>query len=594
MRPRRLLVAAFVAAAAAATFAQQTIVVSTTAGSIRGTVRDVQSATAPALVALAFPADSTKWARPDAAAMTRRVDIMAGRFAFDELPPGEYRLALATAPDLTGWPAVPVLERLSAQKTLTVPVAASEQVTVDLVAIRLLAGIAIQDSTISRLRFVTGPVRAPVELVGILPGVPGAISGRVTDTEGRPVPGLEVRAVPWTIGGGVSRSAGLGPLAVTNAEGRYRIAGQQPGAYVVSVLSFTPERQSLLGTSVRRVPRASVGDDGSRRGYVNTFFPNVSDASAAKVVYVTTSERTDIDIQLASRVVFDISGRLTGNVPPQTVPQILTVTYAAGDGRAAFGEPRRVLVSPDWTFTLEELPEGEYALDMIVATGFVQSRIVVGPRTANTLNIALRAFTFATGRAEFRGQAVPAATARGLVYLSPVTPRDDGVYTSTLQPDGTFAAQGIGPGPYRLRASAPAPWVQVSGMINGIDTLDLAATLNTDVSNAVVVFTDREARLVIDARTDKGVPVPDIGVLVFSDDQRYWVSSSRRVHLSETAADGTCLLTDMPPGQYFAVAGRDFRMGRAITPAFVGSLKSRAVAFELGTGESKVVRVVVR
>lgn len=589
MKARPLLVAWFVASAVALSLAQQTIVVSLTTGSIRGAVRDVQAATGPALVAVVFPIDSSKWTGPGGAAMIKRADVVSGRFAFDELPVGDYRLALATAADLTGWPAAAVLERLAAQKTLALPIAAGEQVGVDAVAIRLLDGVAIQDAAVSRIRFVSSGARTLFEP----PVIPGSISGRVTDAEGKPVPGVEVRALAWTLGGGVTRNS-IGPFVVTDADGRYVVPSQQPGAYLISVPSFTPDRQSPLGASVRRVPRASLGDDGNRRGYVNTYFPNAVDANAAKVVYVTTSERSGVDIQLSSRAVFDVAGRILGDLPIQVVPPVMTVTYLRGDSRTAFGDPRRVILSPDWTFAIDELPDGEYALDMIVGTGFVQDRLLVAGKAPPRVALVLHSFTLATGRAEFYGQSQPAATSRGMVYLSPVTPRDDGVYTSMVQADGTFSAQGIGPGPYRLRGSAPAPWVQVSGMINGLDTLDLPASLGKNVANAVVVFADRESRIVIDARNVRGEPAGEAGVLVFSDDQRYWISSSRRVQLSETTADGKCLLTDLPPGKYFAVAGRDFRMGRAITPTFVGALKSRAVAFEMGVGENKVVSVVVK
>ncbi len=75
----------------------------------------------------------------------------------------------------------------------------------------------------------------------------GAIEGKVTDSEGIPIPGAEVKiSSPNMIGG--TRSI------VTDANGKFRIIGLQPGTYSigVSLPGFTPQRRERVMVSVQK------------------------------------------------------------------------------------------------------------------------------------------------------------------------------------------------------------------------------------------------------------------------------------------------------------------------------------------------------
>ena len=88
-------------------------------------------------------------------------------------------------------------------------------------------------------------------------------------------------------------------------------------------------------------------------------------------------------------------------------------------------------------------------------------------------------------------------------------------------------------------------------------------------------------------------PETDATVILFSEDARYWVSRSRRVQVAQLTPGGTATLNDVPPGKYFVLAGRDFGPNRAISPAFIQSIKARALPLEILAGESRAINLKV-
>lgn len=150
----------------------------------------------------------------------------------------------------------------------------------------------------------------------------GVITGRVTDSDGRPVilERISLKSADPTaptansIMSTLDAIGGKGRMYATDDRGIYRIFGLRPGRYLVSAGSDT----DVLSAMFRFRPKRA-----------QTFYPGVTEESKAKQVQVTAgAEVTGIDIQfsLADKGFF-ASGRVTESEKGTPIPKAM-VAYS--------------------------------------------------------------------------------------------------------------------------------------------------------------------------------------------------------------------------------------------------------------------------
>jgi protocatechuate 3,4-dioxygenase beta subunit len=130
----------------------------------------------------------------------------------------------------------------------------------------------------------------------------GVITGKLTDSEGRPVIGERISLKPLDKAEAAAASA---PAAMmfgdrmyaTDDRGVYRIFGLRPGRYIVSAGKDSNPMSVFLAQGPKRV---------------QTYYPSVTDEAKAKPVQVTAgSEAAGVDIQFSGTdKAFVISGRV--------------------------------------------------------------------------------------------------------------------------------------------------------------------------------------------------------------------------------------------------------------------------------------------
>ena len=580
-------------------------------GGVIGSVTTESGAAVSAFVVV-FPSDSSKWNGDAAKNFARLVATPGGRFSVAGLPPGDYRVAVVGEASSKTFPDAALFSRLL-QPSLPVKVGAVQLGLEIIVApagsdFRLVGG-QLTGVTVER---ITGLPRSGPPMPSA-PGAPpppqagpprstapGSISGRITDAAGKPIAGLEVRSLRPVILNGVQQLASTGELATTDADGKYRLANRPAGNYFVIALPHVTERTAPFGiTTVRKAPAVEPGPDGRMLGYVLTFFPGVIDERGAEAVAVQTSERTDTDFQLARRNVFTLSGRVEGMQGRIGAPGLVVMPASQREQLAGMNV-RRGAIGVDGRFEVPELPDGEYALTVRGSSGWAEATVIVAGKPPEPLTLTLRPDRTISGRVEFAGKTPPptleppgAAPPAFSVELRPVNVTPATSFTVTpVRADATFSARGSGSGPLALRARTQAPWVQVAGLVDGIDTLDIPYT-GEGASNAVIVLADRPSAVMLSVRSEIDRPETDATAILFSEDARYWVSRSRRVQIAQLTPAGTATFTDVPPGKYFVLAGRDFGPNRPISPAFIESIKARALPLEIAPGESRAVNLKV-
>lgn len=184
-----------------------------------------------------------------------------GRYKFENVPPGKYCLA----------PFAPTL--------VTTTLESASEVTVT------------DGSTTEGIDF-------SLSLAGV-------ITGKVTDSDGRPVIGEQIslksadsKASPTSsVASMITAIGGGGRMYATDDRGIYRIFGLRPGRYLVSAGSDS----DVFSTMFKFRPKRT-----------QTFYPGVPDEARAKQVVVTAgSEATGIDIQFSpADKGFGVSGRV--------------------------------------------------------------------------------------------------------------------------------------------------------------------------------------------------------------------------------------------------------------------------------------------
>lgn len=395
--------------------------------------------------------------------------------------------------------------------------------------------------------------------------------------------------------GAASTLANFGTTTTTDADGRYRLANRSAGEYLVVVPAYAVDLQAG-GRTVRRVPAADPAPDGTRQAYVATFFPGTTDERAATIVIVGTTEREGADVRLVRRPVFSLTGAIARDKPAAGPVGAVNVARLDETGGSSTLDARRVDPGADGSFSVPDLPDGDYEITTGGYDGWARLRVRIAGRDPDPLRLVLSPPMQVAGRAEFIGTAAPPAMTSPQpqlsVELAPVTlVVGSSMIRVPIQRDGTFTARAAGPGPYRLRGVAPAPWIQISGMVNGLDTLDLPLTPDTTVTEAVVVFADRPTAVRVVVESAENIPVVNAGVLIFPEDARYWSARSRRLQVGMTVPGGGATFSNVPPGRYFAVTGAEITSTMVVSPWLVTQLRPRAVPFELTAGESRTVRL---
>jgi hypothetical protein len=176
----------------------------------------------------------------------------------------------------------------------------------------------------------------------------GAITGRVLNAAGEPMPGVNVAT---------EMSNGYSQNTSTDDRGQFRLGGLRPGKYRVKAtpqaMPFPPEIRS----------------DGSKElRDAGTYYPGSMTAQTAQRLEVKAgAEVSDIDIKLVQTPIVQVSGKVTGL--PAGAKNVMVNTFPSGQGGG---------VKPDGTFSLWRLDPGKYTLQAQNWAGG-QSRLMSSP-----------------------------------------------------------------------------------------------------------------------------------------------------------------------------------------------------------------------
>ena len=292
----------------------------TQTGSVSGDVVDEAGQPVANVTVVLFPVDEQKWGSGRESKAVQWSALDAGAFAFSNVPPGEYRLAVTQQKVGEGGPDAAFIKAL--WRPLPIPVTAGDRAQVRLIVDGELKVVRAQRSGMQRVAaglassptLPAGPGGRLSGPPGPPPGPrgPGAISGIVTGADGQPIAGAHIQRFTSPLRNGVPVFSPTGPAVTTDEHGEYHLTGLAAGEYVVAALARSFDFAAPSAPTVNHMPPPVVRSDGPKIGYVTTYYPGTDAPARAAKVTVGVTEVTGINFTLQRQPMTDVTGTIGG------------------------------------------------------------------------------------------------------------------------------------------------------------------------------------------------------------------------------------------------------------------------------------------
>ena len=423
---------------------------------------------------------------------------------------------------------------------------------------------------------------------------PGAaITGRVSDSAGRPVIDERIRLIP--IGDDARRLSGSSYPGIseirTDDRGVYRVFGLPGGKYKVAIGDDYTAFNSVRG----------------RRFYPQTFHPDVTDENKADVVEVPDGgEATNVDITVARSLTgFSASGRLIDGENGQPVANIkYGLTIIVGGRMSGFMSGNGVSTT-DGGFRVDNLPPGRYSVSILPNWGSggggyygESAAFDITDSDVSDLETKIHRGSTISGYVVIEGSPDKSVQARLALVRVETTMFTQGsgigtVNYTNLNPDGTFQIGPVRAGTARVRVSSldrntPAEFALLSIDVNGVDkSRGLEITAGENISGVRLVVGYGTGTIRGSMRVEGGVLPADTYVYVALARQGggFTIADTR------TDARGRFVFDRIPPGNYEIVVTA-YLQNRNVTarqPVFVGegSISESTITLNLAEGAPK-------
>ncbi len=419
------------------------------------------------------------------------------------------------------------------------------------------------------------------------------ITGRVTDESGEPIEGVRIFATRMMFFEGRRRLVPIGTSSIqTDDEGEYRISRLSPGNYYV--MATTKETWTVTENGQDRLV-----------GYMPTYFPGATTATEARRVTLAVGQAASaIDFSLMPGRTAKVSGTAVDS-RQRPFARVSMSEEVRGLGFASFGAGPAANVAADGTFTIPNVPPGEYTIsasrregdplgppEVAIATIFVDGNDI------DNLTLTGSAGGKVSGRVIVEGEAPPKMSSvlvsvRQLLRNQP-SPVVLGLQRSNREPgvkeDGTFVAENVF-GRAHFQVTLPDGWMLKAVTREGRDIADAPIELGSgeELTDVEVVISSRVTVVGGRLEDDRKLPIRDATVVVFDADTEKWFESSRRVRATRPDQDGQWQVKGLPSGEYLAVALDYVEDGAWNDPEYLDALKQDAVRVTIGDGSSQTV-----
>lgn len=396
------------------------------------------------------------------------------------------------------------------------------------------------------------------------------IGGKVTDEDGDPYPNARVMLGRWSYSTGRKQFVPAGNVG-TAADGTFVIGGLSAGRYYLNV-----NDQSVI--------------NGREEAYVTTYYPGVTDASAAVPIEVGAGkDLRGIEVRMRKSRVFRISGKVidssTGAPPPNMSVNLYPEDAADLNGARPSAQVR------DGAFEFQRLVPGSYivqanpmtirAVDGTMTTISLVGRQVVAVGNGNVDDVVLRlgAGAQVTGKMVTEGAAPPAPAARPRILLTPTEGVTPGAGNAQVNEDGSFLLKNLTPAKYRVSVVPMPPGTYLKSVrFGGVDITKTGLDVTSgNGGNLEMTLSSHPADV-------RGVARGATSVTI-------WSADSDVARTAGASIEGTFSFMGLPPGEYHIAAWEQVETGLANVPGFRNAFNSKTAAVRLSEDSHESVEV---
>ena len=405
-----------------------------------------------------------------------------------------------------------------------------------------------------------------------------AIIGRVTDEVGDPMPNASVYPMQWKYFRGQRRLTpvpGGGIFNRTDETGQYRLTGLEPGEYMVMAVtrdSWTEEKN----------PKERIG-------FLPTYAAGSASPADAMPVKVGLGQEVVMpEFPMVPGRVGTISGTAIsqGGLPLAGETVSSSQEFAGPTSSSSFGAGS-AKIAPDGTFTIRNVPPGEYKLSLRLAgdaerpaEGVSTVVSIAGEDLTGVLLVTTPGATVRGRVVTDTGEALPRehkmrVSSRAVDPSRTYSNFDEN--NGRVQDDLAFELKGVF-GSSRLSLSPlPSGWSLRSIEHDGIDLVDTPLDMSggQQLTGIVVLLSKSMPKVRGTLLDEAGAPMEG-SVILFPEDEARWSEQSRLIKSARPDASGAFEFRNVVPGEYLMAPVDYVRENEWWDPAFLQGLRDAA------------------
>ncbi len=437
-----------------------------------------------------------------------------------------------------------------------------------------------------------------------------SISGRVYGREG-PVGRIQVQALRPVYRNGV-RSLTIVQSVQTNDRGEYRLFWLPPGAYHVTARPFNdgmisgvsivePSRTGTfeLASSPVIVTRVLPTGETIEETQLPVYFPGTTDPSGAARIELTAGaslDGFDVSIDDAPVRTHHLRGAVTANGQPAGAAAILAIPRDAGPSPTIAA----ARTNPDGSFDVPGVLPGSYLLFASTNSGTSGAvPLQVPDADVGSLAISLIPGFRVAGRLLLDDRARASVSDIGLlratITRTPALlgmPEGGPTFAPPPSADGSFVLEGVPPGDFQVTVRGLPPGAYLKSIrLGAADVLETGlhvAGPPRDLLEIVIAAGGTVSGAVVDGRQD---PVVNSRVVLVPDASLRHRADLYRTGLTDRS--GRFRLEGVAEGTYTALAWDDVEDGAWQDPDFVRPFESRAATVRVRDAADQTIQLTV-